>query len=191
MPFDLLGLPQDVRNHIIGYVAQLPAADIARALRVNRELNEHPQLLKALLKTMQKLAKRASYDVMCPECGVDTAERDDLADALCVNAWEERRDDGTTVERSALACRNCLRYNHDMAVNMMDDPSNNWPDAHETDGSRICFMLPKPGGGHTLVPVRELSVVQEHAVVEHQERGLMGMQNGSRDENPGPDWVLY
>ena len=44
MPFDLLGLPQDVRNHIIGYVAQLPAADIARALRVNRELNEHPQL---------------------------------------------------------------------------------------------------------------------------------------------------
>ena len=49
MPFDLLGLPQDVRNHIIGYVAQLPAADIARALRVNRELNQHPGATSAMV----------------------------------------------------------------------------------------------------------------------------------------------
>ena len=31
MPFDLLGLPQDVRNLILGYAAQLAAADLARA----------------------------------------------------------------------------------------------------------------------------------------------------------------
>ena len=50
MAFDLAGLPQELRNHIIGYVAQLPVADVARALRVNRGWNAHPLLLKALLK---------------------------------------------------------------------------------------------------------------------------------------------
>ena len=60
MPFDLLSLPQDVRNHILVCVAQLPIANLARASRVNRELNkqwkENPLLLKALLKTTQSLA---------------------------------------------------------------------------------------------------------------------------------------
>ena len=61
MPFDLLSLPQDVRNHILVYVAQsYPIANLARASRVNRELNkqwkENPLLLKALLKTTQSLA---------------------------------------------------------------------------------------------------------------------------------------
>ena len=59
MPFDLLSLPQDVRNHILVCVAQLPIANLARASRVNRELNkqwkENPLLLKALLRCFSRL----------------------------------------------------------------------------------------------------------------------------------------
>ena len=57
MALSLAGLPAELRNLVIGHVAQLPAADLARASRVNRELNEHPLLLKALLKTHATKAK--------------------------------------------------------------------------------------------------------------------------------------
>ena len=188
MGFDLAALPQDVRNHIIGYVAKMPSETIARAVRVNRELNQHPLLLKALLNTMQKLAKRASYHVRCLECGVNTAEDDDLAEAICVNHWCEW-DDFLPIERSALACRNCLQYQWDGVTSTMD-PEQNLPDALEADGSRICFMIPKPDGkGHALVPVRELSVVRNHGFDGRD--GLLPIQSGSRSENPRPDWVRY
>ena len=173
MAFDLAGLPQELRNHILGYVAQLPVADVARALRVNKQWSAHPLLLKALLKPMQGLEKRASYDVMCPECDVNTAKNDDFPDrmrrpdyALCVNTWDERRDDGTIVARSALACRTCLQYQYENVVAAID-PDQDLPAANEEDGSSICFILPVPGKDP--VPVRELSVVREHGLVERPE----------------------
>ena len=197
--FDLAGLPQELRNHILGYMAQVPVADVARALRVNREWNAHPLLLKALLKPVQGLAKRASYDVMCPECGVNTAEgflenlRDDFGEAICANTWEERRDDGTIVARSALACRNCLQAQYENAIAAID-PDQDLPAANEEDGSSICFILPVPGKDP--VPVRELSVVREHGLVERPEHAqhypLQEMNTGYRDEGcPDPDWLLY
>ena len=190
MGFDLLGLPQDVRNHIIGYMAKMPEGTIARALRVNRELNEHPLLLKAMLKTVQRLAKRPSYDVYCPECGIDTSVEDNdrawsREQALCVSKWHEQRDAGVTVERSALSCRNCLQFQWD-GVTSTIDPGQDLPDALETDGSRICFIT-KPGN---LVPVRELSVVREVKLDRDIAAWEAGINTG-HDENPKPDWLLY
>ena len=193
MPFNLAGLPQDVRNLIIGHVAQLPAADLARASRVNRELNQHPLLLKAMLKTLQMLTKRASYDVMCPECGIDTSDEDNdrrwsRDQALCVSKWHEQRDAGVTVERSALSCRNCLQFQWD-GVTSTIDPGQDLPDALETDGSRICFIT-KPGKEPVLVPVRELSVVREVKLDRDIAAWEAGINTG-HDDNPGPDWVRY
>ena len=193
MGFDLLGLPQDVRNHIIGYMAKMPEGTIARALRVNRELNAHPLLLKAMLKTVQRLAKRPSYDVYCPECGIDTSVEDNdrawsREQALCVSKWHEQRDAGTTVERSALSCRNCLQFQWD-GVTSTIDPGQDLPDALETDGSRICFIT-KPGKEPVLVPVRELSVVREVKVERNIAAWEAGINTG-HDDNPGPDWVRY
>ena len=193
MGFDLLGLPQDVRNHIIGYMAKMPEGTIARALRVNRELNAHPLLLKAMLKTVQRLAKRPSYDVYCPECGIDTSVEDNdrawsREQALCVSKWHEQRDAGTTVERSALSCRNCLQFQWD-GVTSTIDPGQDLPDALETDGSRICFIT-KPGKEPVLVPVRELSLVREVKVERNIAAWEAGINTG-HDDNPGPDWVRY
>ena len=193
MGFDLLGLPQDVRNHIIGYMAKMPEGTIARALRVNRELNAHPLLLKAMLKTVQRLAKRPSYDVYCPECGIDTSVEDNdrawsREQALCVSKWHEQRDAGVTVERSALSCRNCLQFQWD-GVTSTIDPGQDLPDALETDGSRICFIT-KPGKEPVLVPVRELSVVREVKVERNIAAWEAGINTG-HDDNPGPDWVRY
>ena len=195
MGFDFAALPQDVRNHVIGYVAQLPAADIARAVRVNRELNQHPLLLKALLNTMQKLAKRASYDVYCPECGIDTSDEDNdrrwsREQALCVSKWYPPHEwrAGITVERSALSCRNCLQFQWD-GVTSTIDPGQDLPDALETDGSRICFIT-KPGKEPVLVPVRELSLVREVKVERNIAAWEAGINTG-HDDNPGPDWVRY
>ena len=193
MGFDLLGLPQDVRNHIIGYMAKMPEGTIARALRVNRELNAHPLLLKAMLKTVQRLAKRPSYDVYCPECGIDTSVEDNdrawsREQALCVSKWHEQRDAGVTVERSALSCRNCLQFQWD-GVTSTIDPGQDLPDALETDGSRICFIT-KPGKEPVLVPVRELSVVREVKLDRNIAAWESGINSGGA-VNPGPDWVLY
>ena len=193
MGFDLLGLPQDVRNHIIGYMAKMPEGTIARALRVNRELNAHPLLLKAMLKTVQRLAKRPSYDVYCPECGIDTSVEDNdrawsREQALCVSKWHEQRDAGTTVERSALSCRNCLQFQWD-GVTSTIDPGQDLPDALETDGSRICFIT-KRGEDTVLVPVRELSVVREVKLDRNIAAWESGINSGGA-VNPGPDWVLY
>jgi hypothetical protein len=137
---------------------------------------------------------------MCPECGITSsedpglAERVDRADAICVNTWIERRDDGTVVSRSALACRTCLQYQYENVMAAID-PDQDLPAANEADGSSICFILPVPGMDP--VPVRELSVVREHGVVEFpahlQHLPLLEMNSGYREDgwNPDPDWLLY
>lgn len=186
--FDLAGLPQDLRNHILG---MLPIADVARALRVNKQWNDNPLLLKALLKRMHGLAKRATYDVYCPECLINTMANDELADALCVNYWFEHRDDGIVCEHSALACRNCLQSQYESAVVSMDlvGLGANLPASMDEDGSNIHFVLPVSSE-----PVRSLSAVRGHGVVETQgmeEQPLLEMNSGLRDENPAPDWLLY
>ena len=48
MAFNLAGLPAELRNLVIGHVAQLPAADLARASHVNKQWNANPLLLKAM-----------------------------------------------------------------------------------------------------------------------------------------------
>ena len=191
--FNLAALPQDLRNHILG---MLPIADVARALRVNKQWNDNPLLLKAMLKTMHGLAKRATYQLYCPKCLVNAAGVDDVADALCVNYWFQRLDDGIVVEHSALACRNCLQSQYEIAVESMDLV---WlgaflPASIEQDGSHICFMHPVFG----MKAVRLLSAVRGHGVVERpeymegmEEQPLLDMNSGSREENPAPDWLLY
>ena len=191
MGFDFAGLPIELRNHILGYVVQLKLGDVARTSRMNKELNEHPLLLKKMLKAMQRLAQRASYDVECP-CGVDTSLEDHaLADAICVSFWHERRDDGITVERSALACRRCLQYDYGHCTSMID-PYQDLPAAREAYGADLCFKVPVNEKEPVLIPVRELSAVRERVLPDDQQNlPLLGLNSGERSTNPGPNWVLY
>ena len=147
-----LQLPVELRQDVLRFVSDLGLSDIVHALRVNREWNLSPILLKGLLKCMRpRLLPKLplyNYEVKCSDCGVVGYEGNHWA-GLRYKTWCERRD-GSVVEHVDLACKDCI---HGAGV-------------FSSAGTDLTFLVPAqdmaiPGQKERVLSASEIEYVEE------------------------------